>query len=217
VETVEPQTREARDVPRWLWDRLRADPVRAPEHIALAAADVHGPPAARWVAERQAARQRAPGTHARDAVRRHVHLARAAGAATGLGGWTTMALDLASLAWIQSRMVFFVAASYGWDPRDPMRPAELLVLQGVYDDPYEARAALDGTGKTVAEAYVGNLADRDRGLVGRLARLVGGHAGTRLGGKMIPGFASILNSVTNGRDTKALGRRAIEFYGGRTA
>ena len=207
----------AEEVPPGLWERLQADPVRAPEHIALAAADVHAPAAARWVAERHAGRRRAPGTHAQAAVRRHAHLARATGAATGLGGWTTMALDLASLAWIQSRMVFYVAAAFGWDPRDPMRPAELLVLQGLYDDPYKARAALDGTGTTIAQSYVGNLADRDAGLLARLVRMVGGHAGKRLGGKVIPGFASILNSITNARDTKELGRRAIEFYGGRTA
>jgi hypothetical protein len=34
---------------------------------------------------------------------------------------------------------------------------------------------------------------------------------------VIPGLASIVGSISNGRDTKALGRRAIEFYGGRTA
>lgn len=216
-EAAETGAREARDVPRWLWEQLRSDPVRAPEHLALAAADVHGPSARRWIAERHAGRPRASGTHARDAVRRHVRLARAAGAATGLGGWTTMALDLASLAWIQSRLVFFVAAAYGWDPRDPMRPAELLVLQGIYDHPHAARAALDGTGTTIAESYVGNLADRDERLVGRLGRMVGARAGKRLGGKAIPGFASILNAVTNARDTRELGRRAIEFYGGPAA
>jgi hypothetical protein len=214
---TEEQGSETRGIPRRLWDQLRADPARAPEQIALAAAEVHGPAAARWLAERDARRPRPPETHARDAVRRHAHLARATGAATGLGGWTTMALDLAGVAWIQSRMVFFVAAAYGWDPRDPMRPAELLVLQGVYADPYEAREALDGTGKPIAAAYAGNLSGGSEPLAGRLVRLVGGHATQRLGGKVIPGFASIVGSISNARDTKDLGRRAIEFYGGRTA
>lgn len=208
---------ETRGIPRRLWDQLRADPARAPEHIALAAAEIHGPAAAGWLAEREAHRSRPPVTHARDAVRRHAHLARVTGAATGLGGWTTMALDLAGVAWIQSRMVFFVAAAYGWDPRDPMRPAELLVLQGVYDDPYAAREALDGTGQTLAAAYAGSLSGGSEPLVGRLVRLVGGHAAQHLGGKVIPGLASIVGSISNARDTKDLGRRAMEFYGGRTA
>ena len=36
----------------------------------------------------------------------------------------------------------------------PMRPAELLALQGIYDTPAEARAALDGMGKLMAQAMV---------------------------------------------------------------
>src|SRR5688500_15441442 len=214
MESVEGEARRARDVPGWLWDQLRADPTRAPEHIALAAADVHAPAAARWIAERHGGRRRSADADARAAVRRHVRLARVAGAATGLGGWTTIALDLAGLAWIQSRMVFYVAAAHGWDPRDPMRPAELLVLQGIYDDPYAARAALDGTGTSVAAAYVGNLGSGEKPLVGRLVRMVGGHAVLRVGGKVIPGLASIVNAVTNGGETKRLGRRARQPGGG---
>ncbi len=59
---------------------------------------------------------------------------------------------MVALIWIQSRMVFYVAAAYGYDPRDPMRPAELLTLQGLYDTPEEARRALDGVGKLMAQA-----------------------------------------------------------------
>jgi hypothetical protein len=69
----------------------------------------------------------------------------------------------------------------------------------------------------MAAAYAGNLSGGSEPLAGRLVRLVGGHATQRLGGKVIPGLASIVGSISNGRDTKALGRRAIEFYGGRTA
>jgi hypothetical protein len=147
-------------------------------------------------------------------VRRHVHYARLGGVATGLGGWTTMALDVASLAWIQSRMVFYVAAAYGWDPADPMRPAELLVLWGVYDDPYAAREALDGTGKTVAEAYIGNLAARDQKVVARLMTMGSKYGVKRVGGKVIPGFASVYSALVNGGQTKDLGRRAMAFFGG---
>ena len=89
------------------------------------------------------------------AKRRHAALARFEGAATGVGGLVTAVPDLVPLAWIQSRLVFFVAAAYGFDPHDPMRPAELLVLRDLYPDPETARRALDGVGKTVAEAYIG--------------------------------------------------------------
>ena len=43
-----------RRVPGDLISRIRADPARAPEHIALAAADLHGPAAAAWVAKHHA-------------------------------------------------------------------------------------------------------------------------------------------------------------------
>ena len=76
------------------------------------------------------------------AKRRHATLARFEGAATGVGGVITLVPDMVGLAWIQTRLVFFVAAAYGFDPRDPMRPAELLVLMELYDDVHDrARGA----------------------------------------------------------------------------
>jgi hypothetical protein len=214
VETPVSDIRQARHVPKALWARLREDPARAPEHIALAAGEVHGPAAAAWVARAGPEYGERHRELASVAVRHHVRYSRLSGAATGLGGFTTMVADIASLAWIQSRMVFFVAAAFGWDPLDPMRPAEMLVLQGVYDDPYEARAGLDGTGATMAEAYVGSLRDRDRRLMQRLLLMVGTHGAKRLGGKAIPGFAIAFNFIANGGDTKDLGRRTMAFFGG---
>lgn len=204
----------ARHIPEELWRRLRADPVRAPEHLALAAADLHGPAAAAWVAQRRAMYAYGPAELAKMARKRHVHFARLSGAATGVGGFATMVADLAALAWIQSRMVFYVAAAYGYDPRDPMRPAELLVLQQMYSDPHEARRALDGVGATMAEAFVGRRLARDEELASRLLRMVGNHAAKRLAGRAIPGLAIAVNAVGNSRDTRALGDRAIAFYGG---
>ena len=149
-------------MPSELWERLRADPVRAPEHVALAAAEWHGPAAAAW-AEAKRGRLAVSGADlARMAKRRHASLARLEGAATGVGGFITVVPDIVLLAWIQSRLVFFTAAAYGFDPRDPMRPAELLVLRDLYPDPQTARQALDGIGKTVAEAYVGSKLERGR-------------------------------------------------------
>ena len=45
---------EVRALPASLWARLRADPSRAPEHLALAAAERHAPAAREWVQERTA-------------------------------------------------------------------------------------------------------------------------------------------------------------------
>src|SRR4051794_38865248 len=142
--------------PDGLFARLRADPLRAPEVIALMAADAHGPPAARWAVERRRAGRYSPYTLGEMARRRHATLAGMTGAATGVGGIVTMIPDLVSLAWLQSRMVFYIAGAFGWDPLDPMRPAELLALTDLYSDPAGARASLDGLGgRSVAEHWIG--------------------------------------------------------------
>ena len=87
------------------------------------------------------------------AFKKHVRLARLEGGALGVGGIVTVAPDLVALLWIQSRMVFYIAAAYGYDSRHPMRPAEYLALQGLYETPAEAREALDGVGRHMAAPW----------------------------------------------------------------
>ena len=205
---------EIRALPESLWERLRSDPTRAPEHLALAAAEKHGPAAARWAEEKRGLYAVSPHELAQMAKKRHAALARFTGGAMGVGGFVTVIPDLASAAWIQSRCVFFIAAAYGYDPLDPMRPAELLVLQDLFPDPEAARLALDGAGTKVAEAFVSNKFNRDEALAARLARMVGKRAVRRIGARLIPGFAIAVNAVGNERDTRALADRAIRFYGG---
>ncbi|HWH45328.1 MAG TPA: EcsC family protein [Thermoleophilaceae bacterium] len=200
-------------LPPSLWEKLRADPERAAEHLALAASARFAAPAARWAREGS---HRPPAELARDARRNHVRLSIVEGAALGLGGALTTAADLAALAWIQSRMVFFVAASYGFEPDHPMRPAELLALQGMYETAAEARAALDGSGTPLAVKLIG--ARLRPGSDGRLARALLRVASRRLAQhtalRAVPLVASPLNAVANRAGTKALGDRAIRFYGG---
>jgi EcsC protein family len=204
------------EVPATLWARLRADPVRAPEHVALAAAELHAPAAAAWVEEKRSRFAVDGRKLAVMAKKRHASLARIEGAATGVGGIFTAVPDVVLLAWIQSRLVFYVAAAYGFDPHDRMRPAELLVLRDLYPDPETARKALDGIGKTVAEAYVGSQIShgREQAMLSRLLRFVGKRTANRAARRLIPGIAIAFNSVANERDTRALADKAIRFYGG---
>ncbi len=44
--------------------------------------------------------------------------------------------------------------------------------------------------------------------------MVGKSSGKKFAGRMIPGFAIAFNAVANRRDTNALAKRAIKFYGG---
>ncbi len=210
TEAAEPRA----EVPEGLWERIRADPVHAPEHIALAAAERHGPAAGEWAAGKRRRYAHDGRELAEMAKRRHATLARFEGAATGVGGIFTMVPDMVALAWIQTRLVFFVAAAYGYDPRDPMRPAELLVLMNLFEDVHEARSALDGAGRSIAESYVGSKMQRDEALAMRLAKMVGKRTARKFAGRLIPFAAIAFNAVGNERDTRALADRAIRFYGG---
>jgi EcsC family protein len=213
-EPLEREDARQRELPPSLWERLRTDPLRAPEHVALAASERHAPAAAAWVEERKRMYAHSPTELAQMAKRRHASLARFGGAATGVGGFVTLLPDLAAAAWIQSRLVFFIAAAYGYDPYDPMRPAELLVIRELYPDPQTARRALDGVGTTVVEAYAGSRLQREEALAARLARFVGRRFTRRIAGRLIPFAAIAFNAIGNERETRALADKAIKFYGG---
>ena len=171
-------------LPGTIWERLRAEPDRAPEIISLAAADRFGPHAAKWVAGQGHHHQ--PADLARLAVKRHVRMSRIEGGALGIGGIITTAPDLVALVTLQSRMVFFVAAAMGYDPNHPMRPAELLALQGVYETPAEARAGLDGVGQSMAVAMVQTKLSRkqDEQIAARLIKFAGKPHGQALRGPL---------------------------------
>ncbi|MCA1699023.1 MAG: EcsC family protein, partial [Actinobacteria bacterium] len=87
--------------PASLLERLRAEPDRAPEIVALAAGERFAGPARRF-ADRLRALGHPPDEIARQAVRRHARMARAEGAVVGAGGALTVVPDLVALAWLQS-------------------------------------------------------------------------------------------------------------------
>jgi hypothetical protein len=198
--------------PESLWRRIRAEPDRAPEHIALAAAERFAPQAEEWI--RVAGGGHTPDSLARTAYKKHVRLARLEGAALGIGGLWTAAPDLLGLIWIQSRMIFYIAAAYGYDPRHPMRPAELLMLQSVYPSAEEARAALDGSGPRMAGALAKRAVSggRETALGRELASFAGRRIAERYGGRLVPLIGSPIGAVQNAGATKDLGRRALSYY-----
>jgi hypothetical protein len=198
--------------PASLIERLRAEPERAPEHIALAAADRFAPQAERWVSLWSG---HEPDELARVAYRKHVRLARVEGAALGLGGILTAVPDLVALAWIQCRMVFYIGAAHGYDPRHPMRPAELLAIQEVYPTAAEAREALDGVGRHMALALAEKaMAGRDQALIERLTRYAARRVARRAAGRLVPLIGAPIGAVQNGNATGEVGRRALRYYGG---
>jgi hypothetical protein len=198
--------------PRSLWERVLAQPERAPELIALAASERFGPQAEEWV--RVAGAGHTPDELAKVAYRKHVRLARLEGGVLGVGGAFTAAPDVVALIWIQSRMVFYIAAAYGYDPKHPMRPAELLALQGVYPTPAEARATLDGMGKPMAQAMVEKaLSSRgtDR-LHRRLLKYLAKRMARRYAGRLVPFIGAPIGAIQNGNATKEVGQLALSYY-----
>ena len=198
--------------PKGIWNRILAEPDRAPEYIALAAAERFGPQAEDWV--RIAGPGHTPEQLARIALKKHVRLARLGGGAFGVGGAITAAPDMVSLLWIQSRMVFYIAAAYGYDPNHPMRPAEYLALQGLYDTPAEAREALDGVGKRMAQAMAEQalLGRKTEALYMRLTKYVAQRLARRYAGRLIPFIGAPIGAVRNGAVTKQLGEKTLSYY-----
>jgi hypothetical protein len=201
--------------PESLWNRILAEPDRAPEHIALVAAQRFAPQAEEWV--RIAGPGHTPAHLAKVAYRKHVRLARLEGGALGLGGVFTAAPDIVALLWIQSRMIFYIAAAYGYDPRHPMRPAELLALQGLYETPSEARAALDGVGKHLAQAMAERaISHRSMDSIHRrLLKYVAKRLARRYAGRYIPFVGAPLGALQNAGVTKHVGKLALAYYGGK--
>jgi hypothetical protein len=198
--------------PQRVWERILAEPDRAPEYIALAAAERFGPQAEEWV--RIAGAGHTPERLARIAFKKHVRLARLEGGALGIGGVVTAAPDLVALLWIQSRMVFYIAATYGYDPNHPMRPAEYLALQDLYDTPAEAREALDGVGKRMAVAMAQRALTNRRSdaLHLRLAKYIAKRMARRYAGRLVPLIGAPIGAIQNGNATKQLGQRALGYY-----
>jgi EcsC protein family len=198
--------------PQSLWNRILAQPERAPELIALAASERFGPQAEEWV--RTAGAGHSPEQLAKVAYKKHVRLSRLEGGVLGVGGALTAAPDIVALIWIQSRMVFYIAAAHGYDPRHPMRPAELLAIQGFYETPDDARRALDGVGKLMAQAMVEKaLSSRSTdALHRRLVRYLARRFARRAAGRFIPLIGAPLGAIQNGNATKEVGKLALDYY-----
>ncbi|MGK5677963.1 EcsC family protein [Actinoplanes sp. URMC 104] len=205
--------------PATLWQRMKADPQYAPEHLALEAVRRLGPEAAAW-AERMRAEHpdHTPDRLADLAVRHFTTLARISGAVSGAAGLPGAVLDVGVLAWNQARMVLHIAAAYGHDPCGPDRATDLLVLQRVHKVAQTARLALGvAAGRERATLLFAGAASRPLSgvmvrLGMRLAQMAGVHAAKRMFAKMIPGASVVLGTWVNSAATKDLAARAREVF-----
>jgi uncharacterized protein (DUF697 family) len=206
--------------PANLWQRMKADPEYAPEHLALEAVTRLGPEATRWV---QRTRARYPGmpndTVAQIAARRFITFARLSGAAAGATGLPGAVIDIGVLAWTQARMVLHIAAAYDVDPSDGERATDLLVLQGVHKYTQTARQALAvARGHESVDSLMPNKGQPTNvtqvflKLGWKLAQMAGVKAAKKMFAKMVPGAAIILGTWANSSATKDLAKRTVERY-----
>ncbi len=179
-------------------DDLRSDPTYALETIALRSVEVHGAAAKAWL-EESSSLPYSQEQLAKIAVKRSTNLARLEGGTLGFGGFLTVAPDLAALVYILTREVVFVAAAYGYDPADPDRAAELLVITQVYGSIEEAQAALDRRGERIAVRLAKNQVKQSlKGGGGRRQRTIGE--------RLVRYAASARRGATAGGSSRASGR-----------
>lgn len=205
-------------LPETLWEKIKADPQYAPEHVALEAVTRLGPQAQSWVEGMRRWQPRMPpDALAHLVVKRFVSRARWSGAAAGLAGLPGAVIDVGVLAWTQSCMVLHLAAVYGVDPKDPQRAVDLLVLQGVHKYTDGARAALE---VAAGRRTVGSLIARGDQTLSqvfiqlgmKLARMAGIRVARRMFAKVVPGAAVVLGTWANSSATKELAWRAMGMY-----
>lgn len=215
---ADPEAAATATPPSGLWDRMRADPQYAPEHLALEAVRRLGPEARIWVERTRAAYPGIdPERMAGLVIRRFVNRARLSGAVSGAAGLPGAVVDVGVLAWTQARLVLHLAAAYGHDPEHEDRATDLLVLQKVHKVAESARLAL---GVAAGRERAGALLSRSGAPLGRvmlrlgvrLAQMAGVRAAKRVFAKVVPGVAIILGTWANSSATKDLADRATARY-----
>ncbi|WP_163512463.1 EcsC family protein [Fodinicola acaciae] len=200
-------------LPEGLFAELRADPLHAPEHLALEAVRRTGPVARAWVAQWRSPRA-TPRWQARQIQKRFTWHARYSGAAGGVLGLPGAVADVAVLSWTQARMIVHLAAAYGFDPCDRERAAEILLLTGVYDALHLAETAVKVAARRAPAAELlkhgggGSVSE----VAARLAVMVGMKLGKRALLRAVPLLSVPLAAMGNAGSTKKLARKAIGMY-----
>ncbi|MEE1820480.1 hypothetical protein PUR59_36385 [Streptomyces sp. SP18ES09] len=153
---------------------MAAEPARLPEALASFALRHLGPGAGPAVDRLRAARPDAgPATLRALVVSRGRRRVVVEGAFVGGPFLVLIPLAFCGALLSQARTVLELAATEGRDPADPERAAELLVLQGVYEDTASARAALETRPAAPRARPARGRTAGLRDLILRMARLLG--------------------------------------------
>ncbi|MFB9558138.1 hypothetical protein [Streptomyces roseoviridis] len=141
-----------------------AEPGRLPELIAAAGPSRLGPRAGRTVLRLRHDLPEAPPDELRArVVARGERTVAAEGAFVGGPFLVLVPFAFCAALLSQARTILELAALEGRDPADPERGAELLFLQGVYEDVDAARAALSSPDRADGNGGSGGSGGDDRG------------------------------------------------------
>ena len=211
--------------PGSIWQALRRDPKHAAEIGVLYALPQLTPHVERWWSKTAAAHPSdSPDRIAKRVVRRSTHVARRGGLITGSTFYVGMVPAMAMIYCEQLVVVLRIAATYGHDPTDPARAAEILVVQGRYPCVQEAAAALQQAGTTSNVRQAGRGVRVAVNVVRQLPSMIGLRVRkfTRrslfdviiTGAEVASYFVLSLPvwAFANARSTRRLGNKAIDYY-----
>jgi hypothetical protein len=225
---------EGRNQPPTLVRGLRHDPHHAPELLLLHAVPQLSPQVGRWHASLL---RRHPQTDvdklSAKLIRRATAQARFDGAVSGSSFYVGMPPAIASLYCRQVMTVLQIAALFGYDPTDPARLVDLLVIQGRHPHAEAASAALRTAGATAPGAdghHVPNAFTAMRHALGHVPGMVGMRFNAfRTGGPfnamlsvakvasyLVPVLGMPAWAIDQARVTRKLGSDAVAFYAART-
>lgn len=210
-----------------LWEALRRNPTRASEIGVLYSLPQLAPHVRRWWQKKShSAPTDDPRRTARRVLRRSTNVARRGGLITGSSFYVGMVPAMAMIYCEQLVIVLRIAAVFGRDPTDPVRAAEILVIQGRYATLEEAAAALARAGadrgvrSTGADTAVRAIQQLPA-MIGLRVRRVNWRSpidvvvfGAEIASYLVPVISLPVWAYASARAMRRIGRSAIDFYGG---
>lgn len=205
---------ERAEVPDNLMAAMLADPVHAPERLALEAVRLCGPQAVRWADQTRRARPDATIAQLSMEVReKFTRLSQVSGAATGALGLPGAVADMVMVSWNQARMIVYLAALHHLDPTDEERAAEILYFTGVHKAiNYAENAIAVARRQAPAKTVFGDRSRSMMALTFSLGKMLGKKTVKKLVTRAIPFGAIPVSAWSNGRAMTQLADRVVAEY-----
>jgi hypothetical protein len=219
--------RDEKARPAAMWRALRLDPRRAAEVSVLYTLPQLMPHVEHWRRTIVARHPTEPADKmARRVLRRSTSVARRGGLIAGSSFYVGMLPAMAMIYFEQLTVVLRLAAVFGRDPTEPVRGAEILVIQGRYPTVGEAAVALQRAGRPAAKRPVATEARTIGDVVRQLPSMIGLHvrkvraaspidlvvAAIEVASFVVPVVSIPIWTIASARAMRRLGRAAVAFY-----